>query len=135
MPPGLKGMHYRAGVATVPVTWRPWLSVSLLGWAACLPGASLAQTHDELRCGGRIIDPGAALGSVLDRCGTPLERSARDVPIRVVNANGTTRVIGTSRVERLVYDRGWGRFPAALEFEDGVLRRIEYLPERGGVAR
>jgi hypothetical protein len=108
------------------MTWR--LSVSVvIGLAAGSPGASFAQTADELRCGGRIIDVGVAIGYVLDRCGSPLERSTHDVPVRAANPNGTTRVIGTSRVERLVYDRGYGRFPAALEFEDGVLQRIEYM--------
>jgi hypothetical protein len=117
--------------AGLAMPWRPpTLAMLALGLAA-LPGASAAQT-DELRCGGQIIDLGVAIGYVLDRCGTPAERSTREVPVRAANPNGTTRVIGTSRVERLVYDRGYGRFPAALEFEDGVLQRIEYVIEGQG---
>jgi hypothetical protein len=89
-----------------------------------------AHAQDELRCGGKIIDLGVDIAYVLDLCGAPKERVVTEEPIRARNSSGASWVIGTTRVERLTYDRGSGRFPAVLDFEDGKLLRIEYLLSR-----
>jgi hypothetical protein len=89
-----------------------------------------AQGTGLLRCGGRIIDEGAALSYVLALCGRPQSHLVREVPVRARRPDGFAYVAGTSVSEQLIYDRGWGQFPALLEFHDGYLRRIYHLPYR-----
>src|SRR5690606_29379476 len=83
------------GMLAVRARMRRWprLSLGVACLATSLPvtTAVLAQANDELRCGGRIVDPGVAIGYVLERCGTPRERRVREVPVRALNPNGTTR--------------------------------------------
>jgi len=85
-----------------------------------------------LRCQGKIIDPGATMAQILTMCGSPKTRIIEEVPVRARVASGFSRFIGFTTTEQWVYDRGWGRFPAVLNFHDGKLRRIEYLPYRSG---
>jgi len=85
-----------------------------------------------LRCQGKIIDPGATMAQILTMCGSPKTRIIEEVPVRARVASGFSRFVGFTTTEQWVYDRGWGRFPAVLNFHDGKLRRIEYLPYRSG---
>jgi hypothetical protein len=71
-----------------------------------------------------------AIEYVLELCGEPAERVVTDEPIRAFNPDGTSWVVGTTRSEILTYDRGSGRFPALLTFDDGRLVRIEYDMQR-----
>jgi hypothetical protein len=64
---------------------------------------------------------------VVAKCGVPKDKTATDIPVRVRRPNGTVAVAGTTHVERWTYDRGYGRFPARLTFEDGKLETIELL--------
>ena len=92
--------------------------------------AGAADAYGTLRCKGRIIDVGDQQAEVLALCGEPASRVKRNVPVRSGTVGGFSRFIGYSTAERWVYDRGWGKFPAVLHFDDGILRRIEHLPER-----
>jgi hypothetical protein len=92
--------------------------------------AMVANAQRPMRCDGRLVDPGDPLAQVLALCGDPAEQFIEEVPIRARNVDGTTRVIGFTLNVRLVYARGWGRFPAVLQFEDGVLQRIDYFSVR-----
>jgi hypothetical protein len=89
-----------------------------------------ANALDSFRCNNRIIDVGASLAHVLAVCGRPDVHVGGSVPVRSRNFRGFSFVSGLSATDQLVYYRGWGRFPVELDFDDGRLRRIEYLPQR-----
>ncbi len=72
------------------------------------------------------------MAQVLAICGSPKSRIVEEVPVRARLASGFSRFIGITTTEQWVYDRGWGKFPAVLKFDDGKLRRIEYLRYRSG---
>lgn len=106
-----------------------WFLLILIG-ALTLAVSGAANAAGELRCGGRIIDPGVTVGYVLALCGKPVSHTVERVPVRARLPNGFSRVSGVSVSERMIYDRGWGRFPALLVFRDGALQRITLLPDR-----
>ena len=105
---------------------------SLTVFAIMLCYCTVADAYGPLRCQGRIIDPGVTMAQVLAMCGSPITRIIEEVPVRTRVASGFSRFIGFTTTEQWVYDRGWGRFPAVLWFQDGKLKRIEYLPYRSG---
>ncbi len=72
------------------------------------------------------------MAQVLTMCGSPKTRTIEEVPVRTRVASGFSRFSGITLDERWEYDRGWGKFPAVLWFQDGKLQRIEYLPYRSG---
>ena len=72
------------------------------------------------------------MAQVLAVCGSPKTRIIEEVPVRARGASGFSRFIGITLAEQWVYDRGWGKFPAVLWFQDGKIQRIEYLPYRSG---
>ena len=94
--------------------------------------AGAADAYGSLRCKGRIIDIGDTAAEVQARCGTPAEKISTKSPVRASVRGGFTRFVGYSNAEQWIYNRGWGKFPAVLFFDNGKLRRIEYLPERSG---
>jgi hypothetical protein len=98
--------------------------------ATLLLYAGAADAYGTLRCKGRIIDVGDQQAEILALCGEPARRVTSKFPVRAATRSGFTRFIGYSTSERWTYDRGWGKFPAVLYFDDGILRRIEHLPER-----
>ncbi len=72
------------------------------------------------------------MAQVLTMCGPPKTQIIEEVPVRTRVASGFSRFIGITLTEQWVYDRGWGKFPAVLWFQDGKVQRIEYLPYRSG---
>lgn len=87
-----------------------------------------ASAEDTTRCrSGRIVRVGMTDAEIVAKCGEPKSRTGEDVPIRVRTAAGGTAVVGTTRVERWIYQRGQGQFDAAFTFEDGKLVDIELL--------
>jgi len=94
--------------------------------------ANAADAYGNLRCKGRIIDIGDRTAEVLALCGEPAKRVSQKTPVRAGVRSGFTRFAGYTTAEQWIYDRGWGKFPAVLYFDDGKLRRIEYLPHRSG---
>ena len=92
--------------------------------------ASAAVADDTLRCGNAIIDVGMVAEQVVDRCGEPKSKVVEDVPVRQRTKSGGVNTIGSTRVERWTYDRGYGQFPALLTFEEGKLKSIELLTRR-----
>lgn len=92
----------------------------------------VADAHGTFRCEGRIIDPGATEAEVLELCGRPSARILDKVPVRAGTAAGFSRLIGYAADEQWIYDRGYGKFPAVLNFFNGRIQRIDYLPYRSG---
>lgn len=91
-----------------------------------------ADAYGTLRCKGRIIDVGASVAKVISLCGEPSRRLVTQVPVRTATLAGFTRFAGFATSEQWIYDRGWGKFPAVLYFDEGVIQRIDYLPRRSG---
>lgn len=89
--------------------------------------AVAAGADAPFRCEGKIIDRGMSVGEVLALCGEPDLHLRRDVPARARNRAGFSYWSGVTVNERLIYDRGYGRFPVELEFVEGELRRTELL--------
>ena len=94
----------------------------------CLSGT--VEAYGSLRCQGKMIRPGDDMAEVLDLCGPPGNRIVEQVPVRSMVASGYARFSGFAVIENWVYDRGWGKFPAVLKFEDGELTRVDYLRHR-----
>ncbi|HZL93726.1 MAG TPA: DUF2845 domain-containing protein [Vicinamibacterales bacterium] len=100
-----------------------WLISAVLGLVV-----AAAAADDSMRCTtGGIIDVGMIADQVVAKCGQPKSKEVEDVPIRARTAAGGVNVIGTARIERWVYERGYGQFPARLTFEEGKLKTIELL--------
>lgn len=91
-----------------------------------------AEAYGSLRCKGKFIDPGATTAQVLALCGPPQNRVVDEVPVRSRMITGFSRITGVTVTERWIYDRGWGKFPALLTFQDGTLKRVDYLSYRSG---
>lgn len=91
-----------------------------------------ADAHGTFRCEGQIIDAGTTKAEVLGLCGRPSARIVDKVPVRAGNVGGFSRLIGYTADEQWVYDRGYGKFPAVLNFFNGRIQRIDYLPYRSG---
>lgn len=92
--------------------------------------AFAARADDTLRCGNALITVGMVGPQVIAKCGQPTDKNVAEVPQRVRRSGGRSAVIGTLRVERWTYDRGYGKFPALLTFEQGKLKSIELLTAR-----
>lgn len=91
-----------------------------------------AHAYGSLRCKGKIIDVGMSMDKVHALCGAPKSRSKEHTPVRSRNYLGFSRFKGVFHTEIWEYNRGWGKFPVVLRFEDKKLKRVEYGTERSG---
>ena len=101
-----------------------------LALSAVLGGlvAVSARADDSMRCANSALITVGMVGSqITAKCGQPKDKNVTEVPQRARRAGGTSAVVGTIRVERWTYDRGYGQFPALLTFEDDKLKSIELL--------
>lgn len=96
---------------------------------------STAESYGSLRCKGRIIDEGMSMHKVLSLCGEPKNRRTEYAPVRNRNVLGFTSFLGVSHTEIWEYNRGWGKFPVVLRFEDETLKRVEYGERRSGAGK
>jgi hypothetical protein len=98
---------------------------------ACVLGAPFAALGaDTMRCDRAIVRVGMIAGEVIAKCGDPKSTRVDEVPVRARNRNGAANVVGVTKIETWIYDRGYGQFPAELKFEEGKLKSIEYLTAR-----
>ena len=103
------------------------LALALVAVLGGLAGVR-ARADDSMRCGNSALITVGMVGSqVIAKCGQPKDKNVTEVPQRARRSGGTSAVVGTLRVERWTYDRGYGQFPALLTFEDGKLKSIELL--------
>jgi len=107
------------------MTYRSTLIV--MGLLSLTP---IAGADDVIRCGGALVRAGMIATEVIAKCGEPASKEVESVPIRVRRANGSSGIIGATRIERWTYDRGTGQFPALLTFEEGKLTSVELLTGR-----
>ena len=99
------------------------VSVAAAVWAG---GACAAD--DTLRCGGQLITIGMVAPQIIAKCGEPQSKEVEDIPIRARGRNGAVNSVGTTRIERWVYDQTPGQFPRLLTFEEGKLKSLELIP-------
>jgi uncharacterized protein DUF2845 len=102
--------------------------VILFAVAFTIAGAATAD--DSLRCGNTLVTLGMVADQVLAKCGEPQSKSTEEVPVKARARTGAVNTVGSTRIERWTYDRGYGQLPALLTFEHGKLKSIELLPHR-----
>jgi hypothetical protein len=96
-----------------------------LGVAAAMLIASPAFA-DTLRCGSSLVQPGATMGFVEEKCGAPRSKETFTEPVFARRIDGTTYEAGTTSKDVWRYKRSNGSFPAVLTFEKGVLKKLEF---------
>ena len=103
---------------------------------ACLASlyTSAAHAAGTLRCNGKIMRVGDPAAYILSQCGAPDHQVIQESVARAGTLTGASRVTGIALSEQWIYERGFGRFPAALIFVDGTLRRIDFLRHRSDKA-
>jgi hypothetical protein len=106
---------------------RLWPAVRTAGVCVAVLTLQAAHADSSLMCGNSLVSVGMVAAQVVAKCGEPKDKAVTEEPIRVRNANGAVVVGGTRRLEHWTYDRGYGRFPALLKFEDGQLESIDLL--------
>lgn len=116
----------------------PWAGFSL-AILSMYPAAA-----GELRCDTHLITEGASQYDVLRKCGEPVYKETLKIPLIQPDARRTVvyddqgRPIGTAdssgatviykEIQRWTYDPGSGSFLRLLDFDNGVLVRIEMGP-------
>ena len=92
--------------------------------------AGAGRADDSLRCGSVLVTLGMVMDQVVAKCGEPQSKSGEDVPVKARARTGAVNTVGSTRIERWTYDRGYGQLPALLTFEHGKLKSIELLAHR-----
>jgi len=92
--------------------------------------AGAAAADDSLRCGSVLVTVGMVADQVFAKCGEPQGRVVEEVPVKARARTGAVNTVGSTRIERWTYDRGYGQLPALLTFEHGKLKSIELLAHR-----
>lgn len=96
----------------------------------CALAVAGADAREMFRCNGSIVQTGHTIPEVLARCGVPDARESVAVPVRAASRFGGSYVVGEASLEHWVYQRRAGQFPAYLTFDQGRLRRIEFIYRR-----
>ena len=86
-----------------------------------------ANADDSLRCGNALVTLEMVTDQVLAKCGEPQSKATEEVPVRARARTGAVNTVGSTRIERWTYDRGYGQLPVLLTFEHGKLKSIELL--------
>jgi len=97
----------------------PVVLIALSGFADAI------GQDDSFRCEGRLITPGIPAEDLVEHCGRPDNVDVVEVPILAKRLNGSTYRTGIQTIEHWIYGRGTNRFPARVEMEEGVIKRIE----------
>jgi hypothetical protein len=87
---------------------------------------ALPASAETLRCKSSLIQEGASAGYVAEKCGAPDSKETFTEPVIGRRADGTTYQAGTTSRDVWRYKRGFGKFPAVLTFEMGVLKKLEF---------
>ena len=104
------------------------LRIGLYLFAATIAAAATAD--DSLRCGNTLVTLDMVMDQVRAKCGEPQSKSTEEVPVKARARTGAVNTVGSTRIERWTYDRGYGQLPALLTFEHGKLKSIELLAHR-----
>ena len=82
---------------------------------------------DSIRCGNRVAVTGDRMAHVLQVCGEPdsIEKSQDFIERKLLHNKSDNKVIREINTERWYYSFNDGSLPKMLEFENGVLIRID----------
>ena len=75
---------------------------------------------DTMRCGSKIVKVGMTAAEVLKYCGEPTSKEVEEHAVRSGN-----REIGTTQLNRWIYNRGSVGKPKVLEFDQDKLIAIK----------
>ncbi len=103
-------------------------------WILVLSLFSFNTAH-AMRCGQRLVELGDYKEEVLDRCGEPesvqrrtkLAGSTLHFPFRTLDIQQFEEI----QIEEWIYNFGSSRFKQYLRFENGQLKEIKTLGQRG----
>ena len=101
----------------------------------CIPTAAAiclalgtARADETIRCGSWVVDSSASVEELVRKCGEPSSKETLVQDVRARNADGTTRVVGTTVTEFWTYDRGTRALTIVVTIVDGKIRSIEHAP-------
>ena len=100
----------------------------LIAAALMMTLAGLAHADDSFRCGSSIVDKDTSLTDLIAKCGEPDSRSSVEEDVRVANAGGGTRKVGTTITETWTYERGSHPFAMVVTIVDGKIKSIVGKP-------
>ena len=103
------------------------LALAVAGIAALTAFAPVARADRSMTCGNSLVRVGMTAPEVAAKCGEPKDKIIEQVPIQARTARGGTVLVGYTEVQRWTYDRGYGRFPAVLVFDDDKLKSIDVI--------
>jgi len=101
-------------------------TLSLLPAAVAVLVIASPAFAETLRCGSSLIQSGATMGEVEDKCGPPQSKETFTEPVMARRIDGTAYEVGTASRDVWRYKRSPGSFPAVLTFEKGVLKKLEF---------
>lgn len=88
--------------------------------------ACSAQASETMRCGKWLVDEQASREELIAKCGEPDQKEVKTEDVRRRNKFGTgSQVVGTTNVERWIYNRGSRSFPMVVTIVDGKVKSID----------
>lgn len=87
-----------------------------------------AHADETIRCGSWVVDSSATVEELVRKCGEPSSKDSVVQDVRARNADGTTRVVGTTVTEYWTYERGTRALAIVVTIVDGRIRSIEHVP-------
>ena len=95
--------------------------------AAALLAVGTTQADETIRCGRWVVDSSATVEELVQKCGEPATKDSLVQDVRARNADGTTRVVGTTVTEFWTYDRGPRALAIVVTIVDGRIHSIEHV--------
>jgi len=87
--------------------------------------ASSVCGAETMRCGKWVIDSEVTLEKLLAKCGEPAKKEVKEEDVHAPSRTGYgTRIIGKTRTERWIYDRGSRAFLMVVTIVDGKVKSI-----------
>jgi hypothetical protein len=95
----------------------------LLSLIAAVP----VLADETIRCGSHIVTSAMSVAEIVDKCGEPASKQAREEEVRARTPDGASVVVGTTVIEEWTYDRGRRAAPVRITIVDGKVRSIERI--------
>lgn len=87
---------------------------------------SASVSAETFRCGSWIASEEMSVDELLEKCGTPTQKSSETIDVYGTTVSGAGTVKrGTSTVEKWTYDRGSQAAPMVVTIVDGKIKSME----------
>lgn len=93
--------------------------------AAMLLSAGSAAGGELFRCGSWVVSAEMSVAELKAKCGEPTRKTVETQDVYARAAGGGTIKVGTSTVERWIYERGSRSFSMVVTITDGVITSLE----------